>query len=1580
MKSKRLYLFLITVICLIGLKIPCFKTEASQSGSIKWDFGDISYTLDDYGTLTISGEGNLPNSISDAVGSDKIKQVIIQNGITYIEDWAFSSCHNLEKVIIPDSVTYIDNYAFNFCDSLKKVIIPSSVTDIGHSIFSYCDSLENITLSSSMTVISEDSFSGCSSLTSITIPSSVTSIGDDAFSDCSGLTSITIPSGVTSIGDGAFSDCSGLTSIKVSADNKVYDSRNNCNAIIETSTNKLLRGCKNTLIPSDVTSIAGAFSGCSSLTSITIPSSVTDIAGAFYDCSSLTSITIPSGVTSIARAFIGCSSLTCITIPSSVTSIGDQAFCGCSSLTSITIPSSVTGIGDSAFYGCSSLTSITIPSSVTSIGYDAFSGCSSLTSITISSVVTSIGSYAFDGCSSLTSITIPSSVTNIGVSAFRSCSNLTSIKVSADNKVYDSRNNCNAIIETTTNKLIAGCNNTVIPNSVVSIDGCVFWDCNQLISITIPSSVTSIGYSAFRGCSNLTSIKVSADNKVYDSRNNCNAIIKTSTNELIAGGNNTVIPVGVTSIGDSAFSNRASMTNIIIPETVTYIWDNAFKGCSGLTSVIIPDSVIQIGDYGSVFEGCTRLTNVAISNKVTHISSGTFKNCINLSTITIPNSVTTIESEAFKGCLNLKSITIPESVASFGYDCFSDCANDLTIYGVKGSAAESFANSNGIVFVDVNSNSIANCSISLNNTSYTYDGTAKKPSVTVRMGTTVLKNRTDYTVSYANNINAGTASVTITGKGEYTGTVTKSFTIRPKSISNATVTLGQNSYVYDGKEKKPTVTVKDGSMNLSNGKHYTITYLDNKNVGKATVQIIGKGNYTNSKNVYFEIKYELKKFINGADNWSFSNSSSNFGRTYYMSDKYWNALNDGLTNTEKKTIKEKVKDAQWGGSCYGMATTSILAANDILKPGVYQSGANFLHDILKPPSSEVLSLINYYFALQYTNIIQQKTKEALFIDEKTKINFLVSCVKEGYPTLLTFFGYFFGEDEMKGHAVVAYGVEYGTFSYNRKAYNGKILVYDNNAVNYNDDFCLYFNSSKGSWIIPYYEIDSEESWNNRLGLITNDLEYINYHGYLNGTSNLAIDDYIAVLRSTALSGDYRLTKASFSNGTWTANASSDDDIKLFSSLADNNFENCDLMFAMRDGSSGYIMKTTQNESLNLALSYENSLLTAEADNGSKAMFSPEGCVEINGDNTNYKIGMTLNDDYPADWYTIQISGSDTDHVSLKVVEDGWIISADNLYNVTVNANNDDVEVVKTFSTDYLTAFIYEINENTVGIKVDTDNNGTYETSVSDVINISNCKATLSSINYTYDGTEKKPTVTVKNGNLTLNNGTDYTVVYKNNTNVGTAVVKIIGKGKYTGTITQTFTIISAVPMSFSDVKKGSWYYNAVKYVNDKKIMTGLNTTTFGPNDKITRAMVVTVLYRISKEPRIKSSGKVFPDVPTGKWYSNAIAWAKENNIVGGYKTGDFGPNDYIIRQDFVKILKGYADYIGANIPASTATSYISKADAKDVSAYAREYMEWAFQRDFIGQGSDLNPKGNLTRAETAIMIMRFDAKMAALAV
>ena len=278
-----------------------------------------------------------------------------------------------------DKLCYYVNSTAVICKSSTEVsgffVIPSqvyspyygtcSVTGIGAEAFYNRPNLTEVRIPNSITYIRDGAFFGCTGLTSITLPNSITSIGKETFCNCQKLKTMNIPNSVTSIGSGILALCTDLTSLNVAEGNKKYDSRNDCNAIIETGTNKLIAGCQTTVIPSTVTSIGeqafrGQFCGQRDITSINIPNSVTSIGSrAFEDCTGLTDMKISSFVTSISSsAFAFCLRLKKVSIGNAVKSIGESAFNGCKSLTSITIPSSVTSIGANAFAGCTGLTEI----------------------------------------------------------------------------------------------------------------------------------------------------------------------------------------------------------------------------------------------------------------------------------------------------------------------------------------------------------------------------------------------------------------------------------------------------------------------------------------------------------------------------------------------------------------------------------------------------------------------------------------------------------------------------------------------------------------------------------------------------------------------------------------------------------------------------------------------------------------------------------------------------------------------------------------------------------------------------------------------------------------------------------------------------------------------------------------------------------------------------------------------------------------------------------------------------------------------------------------------------------------------
>ena len=711
----------------------------------------------------------------------------IANTVTFIGSYAFHGCSNLSTIDIPDSLEEIEYAAFYQTawytnlpkneeiylgkvfflyeneysysapktitikegtlsiapaalvrNNLKEIIIPGSVRVIGKEAFTQCPYLKKVMFAEGLQRIDYRAFYECRNLEDITLPASLTTIGDYAFDGCDNLESVEIPANVTSVGHCAFSG-SYLHTIKVVAENTVYDSRNNCNAIIETATNTLVVGCGTTVIPQDVTAIGDyAFYGCTGITEVVIPSSVTRIGDyAFYGCDELRSIEIPASVTSIGSwAFLGYYNLeevhisdlaawcniefadeeanplyrannlyvngenvSKLIIPEGVTEIKDYAFYGCTGITEVVIPSSVTRIGNNAFYGCENLANVEIQGAVESLGYNAFAGTAWLdnqpdgvvyvgdvlycykgtmpagTGIVVKDGTLGIANSAFSDCTGLTSIEIPASVTSIGDYAFYNCSSLTSIE---------------------------------IPNSVTSIGESAFWGCQGLASIVFGNGVTSIGSSAFWGCRALKSL---------------------------------IIPEGVTEIKAYTFSGCYNITQIVIPSSVTVIADGAFEYCyistvynfsqlqivkgsddfggvaSNATTVrnytsLYGNTYALYGDYifatsganhtivaylgsnldielpqsyngevygiGTVFSG-TKITSIVIPDSVTSIGEYAFRNCTNLRSVVIGDGVTSIGEMAFYNCSGLTSIVIPNSVTSIGYYAFGDCTGLTSI-------------------------------------------------------------------------------------------------------------------------------------------------------------------------------------------------------------------------------------------------------------------------------------------------------------------------------------------------------------------------------------------------------------------------------------------------------------------------------------------------------------------------------------------------------------------------------------------------------------------------------------------------------------------------------------------------------------------------------------------------------------------------------------------------------------------------------------------------------------------------------------------------------------------------------------
>ncbi len=430
---KKRFLSLILTICLttsICAFMP-LTVSAATSGTCG---NNLTWTLDDEGTLTISGNGTMPNYYvqhSPFYNNDNIKSVIIENGITNIGVRAFKDCHNLTDVTIPDSVTSIGSASFYACGSLTSMSIGNGLTNIGNEAFDWCDNIESVyitDLAAWCNISYEDCYDSVLNgsnlyvnnelVTELIIPDGVVNIGTGAFFGYNNLVSVTIPNSVTSIGSQAFRGCDGLTRVTignsvVNIDRLAFEGDCNLESVYITDLEAYLNikfeyADSNPMYYADKLYLNNR-----------------EVSG---------EVIIPNNVTYIpVYAFEGCESITAVKIPNSVTGIDGQAFGGCINLTSVTIPDSVTMIGYDAFNGCKNLIHVVIPESVTNINYP-FPDCDRLES---AGPIGGGYNYEFGWTNSiparafmrskLTSVTIPDSVTKIGFEAFYECDNLTDV-------------------------------------------------------------------------------------------------------------------------------------------------------------------------------------------------------------------------------------------------------------------------------------------------------------------------------------------------------------------------------------------------------------------------------------------------------------------------------------------------------------------------------------------------------------------------------------------------------------------------------------------------------------------------------------------------------------------------------------------------------------------------------------------------------------------------------------------------------------------------------------------------------------------------------------------------------------------------------------------------------------------------------------------------------------------------------------------------------------------------------------------------------------------------------------------------
>ncbi len=731
------------------IEVPNVNSSTGTCGA------NAVWTLDDNGTLTISGTGDMANYTNESLApwydnGAAVKKAVIGDEITSVGEFAFSGLENLTSVAIGSNVASIGDCAFLSSPKLAMITVDENN---GY----YSNDEYGVLFNKDKTVLIQ--YPAGNESASYTVSDGVESIGNGAFMNALNLVSVVISDSVTSICEGVFFGCENLKAVNMG---------------------------------NTVASIGyGAFAYCSSLMNIKLPDSVTSIAArAFSNCYNLISVTVPDGVESIGEgAFSLCSSLASVTIPSSVTSIGDDAFEECSSIEYVWYDGYETSwkkvsIGDNNEYLSSAavVCSNGDPKKVVEYGISEqgltyiltfggtlvisgngviepseFSYMNSINHLVIEDGVTSIGEEAFLGCSNIKTVTIPESVASIGNGAFSDCPCIEFITVDENNEYYSS-DYAGVLFDKNKTELIlfpafSALTSYVIPDGVVSIASGAFTNCINITTLTVPSAVTSVGNGAFKGCLSLldvyyaesvndwNNIKVGTEN---DPLLNANVhfekierlILQTGLcgenvsftlygdGELVISGTGNmtnytsasavpwysnrsmiekaVIGDGITSIGNLAFYYCTSLASVNIPDGVKTIGNSAFEVCSKLTSIKIPDEVTSIGNYA--FCACEGLVSVTIPENVTSIGKGAFENCSQITSIVVPDGVKTLGDRAFYQCVKLRSVTIGNGITNIGGSTFYRCSEltDVVIgNNVKGIGNCAFYNCQSLAEITI---------------------------------------------------------------------------------------------------------------------------------------------------------------------------------------------------------------------------------------------------------------------------------------------------------------------------------------------------------------------------------------------------------------------------------------------------------------------------------------------------------------------------------------------------------------------------------------------------------------------------------------------------------------------------------------------------------------------------------------------------------------------------------------------------------------------------------------------------------------------------------------------------------------
>lgn len=1338
MKKKGLgLLLLVLLLCLFAAGAQAAVVANDKCGA---EGNHVLWSLDDQGVLTISGTGAMadyeivfPDEDDYTISylsypwldyANDIRHVKVQNGVTRIGDMAFFECASLQTVELASTVGEVGESAFNFCSSLTQINLPSRITALSDYVLAHCSSLEDITLPPMLSSIGSYAFLGCTALADIEIPSQVKSIGNGAFEECASLTSIALPDSVTALNYALFRKCSNLESVTVSE-------------------NALTIG-------------SYIFYNCPKLQSFTIPARVTKIPEyAFYNCYKLASVTLPEGLHTIEEnAFYSNYELTSIVFPATIGWIDENAFYGCSKLSEMRFAGSAPlFIDERAFRNVKA--TVSYPSNNPSWTADKraqYGGTLTWTGYTGSAEVTDVIAAGVCGTN------LAWELNNDGVLTISGFGDMDDYPFVSE-KLADSY----TVSSAPWGNYTIAIRSLVVENGVTSIGDYAFQHCQSLSSLSIPKSLVNYGEGAFYNCDSIQSfdipygIRTVPEKMFFD----CNGLQRLS------------IPSTVTTIEESAFS-YAAIQSVSLPDSLTTIEAHAFGG-THLTSVKIPNSVTSLGV--SAFATCMYLEDVQLGSGLTSIPDSCFSNTLVLDEVIIPATIDQIDSWAFMVSNQFassdqdlpKHLYFDSDMPSFADDAFEKA--DVVIHYPYGNTTWDDYITDSVLFGGnaewdpiYPETPIDQCQVKLHPSVYSYTGQAIKPAdaLTVTYNGRQLTEGEDYTLSYQNNINAGTATITIDGKGSFRNSTTKNFTIIPiwgeleyaqryvdKTTRDAAFTIPFSVKKTDGKITYSSTDTSVATVNSSG----LVTIR-----GEGETQIFAKAaagiNYT-SAYALFDLTVEqvgdpptMKKLT-----YSFVNMPSHFG---YPSN-YRIPLSRYKLLFSSARARELYDNAgPWGGSCYGMsATASLLSAtrtpiatsdfgrsvNSALKVSSYSSslGMDLTEFIEAGQVSWWLPTVNQNRCYGIDNICQLVLKEK----------------RAGRAVVLAVYDYYGG-----GHGIVAYDIV------KVNSTTSRMLVYDPNYPNDSSRHVKLTTNAAGEYIGWYYNINDCDPCRNDYG--RSSIHAIPFAGYR------ALIDALQGQTGYALSDDPYLLEALNT---------------LFISLDDFRIENMagDVLATMKNG-----VFNSRRDKITLSVLPDSDMdrHTIDLPTGTYRIVSTKDGATLEATMVNYYQSASVTTTAKSVIFDV-CDARNTNMVYIEADED-------DSFGLTLESELESAEGMEklefsgissgaTVELGVMDGELHLANCDNLSMHVNGQLVSTAELLLQKTMEA--CEIELEYKVCGYTGEAREPAVTVRNGDLVLQRGLDYTVVYADNTEIGTAAAAVYGKGSYSGTAILTFDIV-----------------------------------------------------------------------------------------------------------------------------------------------------------------------------------------------